>query len=104
MTNHANRPSLSVVLAACRAERIKSGTQRDGTGAARINVVLDILEAMAVACRDLSSPRYLKIDAERHAARVTRCFAEVHDRAAHGNLVSDDYEAQLAALRSLHSA
>lgn len=100
MVNHANRSSLSTLLDACRAERIEAGTRRDGTAVARVTVVINILNAMAFACRDLSSARYLRIDAEREAARAAKAFAEVHDRAARGELAGAEYEAALAALRA----
>jgi hypothetical protein len=66
---------------------------------AHITPVIAVLDAMARTCADLSSARYLMIARERDAARTTLAFAAVHDRAARGDLVGQDYDDALAALR-----
>ena len=101
MTNHSNRSSLPTILAACEADRIAAGSRRDGCGVAHITPVLNILEALASTCRDLSTPRYLRIAGERDKARTTRRFCVIHDMAARGELTSAAYDASLAAARAL---
>ena len=100
MTNHPNRSSLSVILAFCEADRIAAGVRRDGCGVAHILPVINVLDALAKTCADLSSPRYLKIAGERDKARVTKMFCEVHDKAARGELAGPDYNEALAAVRA----
>jgi hypothetical protein len=100
MTNHPNRSSLPAILAACEADRIEAGTRRDGCGVAHIRPVLNVLDALAKTCRDLSSPRFLRIAGERDKARLTLMFCEVHDKAARGELPGADYDAALAASRA----
>jgi hypothetical protein len=96
----SDRSSLRIMLAACEADRIQAGADRDGTGTARINVVLNMLDALARTCRDLSSDRFLSISAERDKARTTKRLCVIHDRAARGELTGDDYDKALAPFRA----
>ncbi len=104
MTNHSNRSSLRAVFAACEADRIAAGCRRDGCGVIHITPVLNVLDALAATCDDLSTPRYIQIAGEREKARITRMFCEIHDRAARGELVGPDYDAALAAARDVATA
>lgn len=100
MAAHPNRnPLLAAVLSACESERIAAGMRRDGCGVAHITPVLAILDAMAATCPDLTSSRYLMIAEERDAARITRRYAQVHDRAARGDLGGADYRIALESVR-----
>jgi hypothetical protein len=102
MTNitHPNRNQiLAAVLATCLTQRLAAGMSRDGSAVARIDVVIAVLDAMAKTCSDLTSSRYLMIAAERDAARETRHYAVVHDRAARGELVGAEYGEVLKSVR-----
>ena len=89
--------TINAILAACDAGRIEAGLCRDGTGVARVTPILNMLDALAKTCRDLSSARYLRIAEARDKARVTRLYCEIHDKAARGELTGADYVAALRA-------
>ena len=89
----------TTILSTLRALRIEAGVKRDGTAEASLRPVLTILDSMAGESADLSTSRYLKIDAEREAARTLMPFCRVHDAHARGETSGDEYNAELARLR-----
>jgi hypothetical protein len=100
MANHPNRSTLSTILATCAQERIEAGARRDGAAVAHITPILNLLDALAASCADLSSDRFLRISAERDKVRTALRFCEVHDQAARGELIGAAYADALAALRA----
>lgn len=85
----------AAVIAACDAARIQAEACRDGTGTARISVVIDVLARLANAVGD-RSPRSDVVFQARQEAHMTRRFTAIHDRAARGELGADAYEWALA--------
>lgn len=80
--------------------RIEAGTRRDGTAEATLNAAIKVVNDMAYRCRDLSSARYLKIDAERQRMREMMPFCRLHDAAARGEIDNLEHQQRLEALRN----
>lgn len=87
------------ILPTIRAQRIIAGTSRDGTAAARIDVLMAVIDAHLVAFPDLSDRRRFLLDTERDNLRVARGFCMIHDREARGDISHIESGFAMAALR-----